>query len=224
MKRFALLIAFPVLGASAQAVVVDDFTVAYANSVQTGTYVDFQAGSMIGGERDIQFEVLTNPFNSFCDLFISGSGMAVTSQGFGMLSSIYLQYDRTADELGNSGAGNVLMNGGTGGALIGGSNDRVRITWIGNDLDVTVTATARLSGGVLESQSGLRPGGSGPGAMDIFLAPANLAAADSLTFQFSGVTNADFAISKLEVVPEPATLLVLAAGAGLAARRRRSQR
>ena len=222
MKRTIFILALPLIGAQANAAIVDNFTVAYANSLQSGTWVDFQAGGMLGGERDVQLEVLNNPFNTFCDLDINGAGMAISSQGFGMTSNVYLQYDRTGDEAGNTGAGKFLTNGGTGVALLGGFNDTLRIGFIGNDLDVNVKAVARLSGAIIGSNSALRPGGSGVGTLDIAMSPAVLASADSLTFVFSGATNADFAISKIETVPEPLSLAVLGLGAALAVRRRRT--
>lgn len=212
MKKVALLFVFSLLGSLAHAIVIDSFGASYTNSVLTGTWVDVQTGTMLTGERDVQFEVVANPFSQFTDLDINGTGPAIFSTGFGVSSNYYFQYDLVGDEAGNFGPGKVLTNGGTGTPILSGANDRVRVHFLGNDLNVVVTLTTRLSGAVTGTASATRFAGSGAGDLDIFLSPALLGGADSLTFKFSGVTNADYAIDRIEAVPEPSSLLLLAAG------------
>lgn len=212
MKKVALLFGFALLGSVAHAVVIDSFGASYTNSVLTGTWVDVQTGSMLTGERDVQFEVLGNPFNQFTDLDINGSGSAVFSTGFGVDASFYFQYDLVGDEAGNFGPGKVLTNAGTGSPILSGTNDRVRVHFLGNDLNVVVTLTTRLSGSITGTSNATRLAGSGAGNLDLLMSPAILAAADSLTLKFSGATSADFAIDRVEAVPEPSSVLLLASG------------
>lgn len=223
MVRKLLFLMVAAAAVPARAVVVDDFSNAYVNSVQSGTWVDFQTGSMLTGERDVMFDVVSNAFNVFADLSIDGAGTAVFGNGFGVSTRFMLQYDGLNDEAANTGPGTSLINAGSGSPILTGFNDSVRVSFIGNDLDVKVTAVARLNGAVLESNSALRAAGGGAGNLDIALSSANLAAADSLTLVFEGAPSADFAISEVSTVPEPATIIALGAGLVALARRRRSR-
>lgn len=223
MKRLLFLPIVAVCAASSSAIVVDSFSTPYFNTVNSGSWVDFQAGTMLSGERDVQFEVVSNPANTFSDLDINGAGQATFSNGFGMVSNTYLQYDRLGDEVGNTGPGFVLNNGGNGSALFNQFADAVRVSFLGNDLAVQVTAVLRLNGVILDQNSGVRSAGGGAGNLDIALNAGAMASADSLTFVFTGAPGADFAITELSTVPEPATLVALAVGLGLV-RRAKSRR
>lgn len=219
MKQ-ATLLAFCLVTVGAQAITIDDFSTAYSQSVLSGTWVDSTNAAVLGGERDVQLMVLGNPFNQFADMDLMPIA-GIFSNGFGVTSMFTLQYDRAGDETGNTGAGKTLKNGGTGVALLPKGTNLICLTWIGNDLDVTATVTARLSGGVLGSASLMRPAGSGMGLT--FLAVAGLDQADSITFDFSGATSADFALSSLKAVPEPTTWSALAAASLVFAARRRKR-
>ncbi len=221
MKQLWTLLALGVAAASHAVTLIDDFTTPYTNSVQGGTWVDSHAATVLGGERDVQFAVTTNTFNQFSDLDIQGAGKAIMSNGFGMTSTFTLQYDRAGDEAGNTGPGKTLTNGGNGSALLAKGDNQLCITWLGNDLDVRVTAIARLSGNTLGSTSATRFANSGAGQM--ILGVTGLDQADSITVVFAGVENADFGVANLKAVPEPGSGLALALAGGWLIRRRRSR-
>lgn len=212
MKKVAYLLLALCVTPVSRAVVIDDFSVSYFNAVQSGTWVDFQTGSMASGERDVMFQIVSNSFNQFADLDVTGAGQAVFSNGFGVQSNIFLQYDGVNDEATNTGPGTSLINNGTGVPLFAGFNDTLRVAFVGNDLDVTVTAIARQNQNIVGTNSALRAANSGAGNLDIAMDPNALAVADSVTFVFSGVANSDFAVTSLSTVPEPASMLGLAAG------------
>lgn len=220
MRKFLVLAAVVVSGVAQANVTIDNFTTAYFDTIIGGTSVQFQQGAgIIGGERDVELNVLANPLNQFLDIAIAG-GLTVISNGFGVQSKVSLQYDGLNDEVGNTGPGKVLTN--AGGAPLGiGFCNAVRVGFIGNDLKVNIQVEARLAGVVIGVGNGMRAAGQGVGFEDIAMAPAALAAADSLTFRFQADPSGDFAISGLECVPEPASMAALGLGfAALVARRR----
>lgn len=221
MRKFLVLAAVVVSGVAQANVTIDNFTTAYFDTIIGGTSVQFQQGAgIIGGERDVELNVLANPLNQFLDIAIAG-GLTVISNGFGVQSTVSLQYDGLNDEVGNTGPGKVLTNAGNGAPLGVGFCNAVRIGFIGNDLKVNITVEARNAGAIIGVGNGMRAAGQGAGFEDIAMAPAVLAAADSLTFRFTADPSGDFAISGLECVPEPASMAALGLGfAALVARRR----
>jgi hypothetical protein len=221
MKNIAMLVLAGCV-VTAQAVLVDDFSTSYTNSIGTGTWVDTQLGSMLGGERDVQLEVVANTFSQFADTDIPGSLVSIFSNGFGVESITTFQYDRAADETGNLGPGKSLKNGGNGSALIGTNDSSVAIDCLGNDLRVMVEITTRLNGATLGTASAIRAAGSGAGSMTIPV--TGLSTADSLTIAFHGDMNADFGISRIQTVPEPASIVSLAALTAVALSRRNRKR
>lgn len=224
MKKSAFLLAFGVVAASSQAQMVDNFSVPFAFSMAAATsWVGVSTpppGVVLTGERDIEMAITANPNVQFLDLTIN-AGLSITSSGFGTDSRVKLQYDGVGDEAGNTGFGKTLTNSSSSAGFLGAGNDRVRLNWLGNDLDVTATVELRAGGSLIASSSLLRAGGSGAGAQDHFFTVANIAAADSLTVVLDGVPSADFALRSIETVPEPATLAALGVGAAALMRRRK---
>ena len=223
MRKFLVLAGVVAAGAS-NAVVIDDFTSgAYFNTIIGGTYVDFQGGTMCSGERDVQQTVYANPLGQFFDLAITGAGLTIVSAGFGLDGQVDLQYDVVGDEAGNTGPGKVLTNP-PGACLL--DCDTIRISWLGNDLAVEYVVTLRDAvGGVIGVGGGVRAPGSGAGVTDLGFGGAVLAATRSVTFSFHGAPSADYGITKLECVPEPASMAAIGLGlAGVVARRRRNKK
>lgn len=219
MKKF-LILAGVVAAGSANAVLIDDFSTSqFVASVQGGNYVDAAAGGVLSGERDVEVDVLANPVGQFADCFID-SNVLTYSNGFLTNSVLYLQYDVVGDTI-NGPGGNINNLVGTPG-LLPGYNDRVDLTWLGNDLDVDVFVVLRQGGAVIDVGNATRLAGSGAGVQSIGINAAAAAAADSLTVIFHARPSGDFALSRMETVPEPASMAAIGLGfAGLIARRRR---
>lgn len=219
MKKVIVAFAAAALVGSAQAVLVDSFNAPGGNSILGGTYVGSNnGGGIIGGNRDYEMIVVANPLGQFFDVSFGG-GLEVTSNGFLTDGDLVLQYDGGPDA--TVGVGGNINNVGTG-ALAGAFNgDRVRVWFLGNDLPVTVTATTRVGGMITAANTAVRGALAGAGFLDIFLGGAALAGADSVSVKFDAQASGDYALSKIETVPEPATMLALAAGVALMARRRR---
>lgn len=221
MKKLTI-VALIAVAACSQAVVIDDFTsgtVAFSTSA-LGSQVLVQSGTMASTERDVELNVLTNPFGQFLDFTVGGAapGASVVSQGFGLMSTVRLQYDVVGDETIGSG---TLNNNGPGTPLLSGTDNTIRISFLGNDLAVGVAAVLRNSGSVIATQSTTRAAASGAGNVDLTFGAGQLQLADSITIEFTPVTNADFAINRIEAVPEPSAIAALSLGALALVRRRR---
>lgn len=221
MKTIAI-IAVASLGVAANALtIIDDFSTAYTKTITSGSWVDSQIGTFVGGsgERDVEMRVISNPLAQQLDLTITGSQLAVVSNGFGTLSKVSLQYDAIGDEAGNTGANKFLTNGaGFAAGTLAGETALV-VRFLGNDLDLDVTATLRRTGGIISQMTQTRAGGSGIGDM-VFNFGGTLGDADSLTFEFNSARSGDFALEGIEAVPEPATMVTLGLGLAAALRRR----
>ena len=219
MKKL-LILAGVVSAGIANAVLIDDFgDPQFVTGLTGGSYVDSVFGTMLSGERDTEMLVLANPAGQFADLIVAGNVMTY-SNGFLMESILWLQYDVMGDTT-NGFAGDINNLVGTPG-LLPGYNDRVELSWLGNDLDVLVAVVLRTGGVVTDTNFGVRLGGSGAGVQTIGINPAAAAAADSITIAFRARPSGDFALRRIETVPEPASMAAIGLGiAGLIARRRR---
>lgn len=205
------------------AVMIDDFTSGSDNAtIFTGSLVEFQGGSMVGGERDVEMRIFNNPQQQPMDYFI-GNGLEITSNGFGIDSRFTLQYDGRGDET----YGGTSLNAGPGisPALDLSGQNRFRVNFVGNDLAVKVNAIVIGGGTSTASINVPSNGGSQDIMFSSFSGGANFGALTSITFQFEPVTSGDFALSSIEAVPEPASMVALALGASaLIARRRRASK
>jgi len=222
MKR-AVILAMSVVAAGANASVLDMFVTPQSFSITSGTYVSTASGAgIIGGQRDIQASVTNNPFAQNLDVNVLAAGLAVVSNGFGTESDVMLQYDRL-DEAGNTGAGKVLQNGGTGASLLGAGDNHFVIRFVDNDKQVQVNAVLRKNGVVLSSGSATLPALSGASVLNVAMNSADMAQADSVTFTFKADASGDYGIRSIEsAVPEPGILAVFGLGlAALVARRAR---
>lgn len=219
MKKVIVAFAAAALVGSAQAVLVDSFNAAGGNSILAGTYVGSNnGGGIIGGNRDYEMIVVANPLGQFFDVSFGG-GLEVTSNGFLTDGDLVLQYDGGPDAA--VGVGGNINNLGTG-ALAGAfGGDRVRIWFLGNDLPVNVQCQTRLGGAVTAIGGAVRGPLAGPGFLDVMMNPAAMAAADSLTIKFDAQPSGDYALGRIETVPEPATMSAIAFGLAAMARRRK---
>jgi len=208
----ALILSMVAVAGVANASVLDMFTTADSISISSGTWVSTASGAgILGGQRDIEAKVTNNPFNQQLDVTVLPAGFAVVSNGFAVESEVRLQYDRT-DEAGNTGAGKVLTNGGTGASLLGGGNNKFEIAFVDNDKQVQVDAILRKNGAILSSGSAIQPAMGGASILTLNMNAADMAQADSITFLFKADASGDFGVSRINAVPEPAALAGLAIG------------
>lgn len=219
MKNFfvaALLVGS--VGAYAE-VIIDDFSVPYAKTITSGSNVDEMSGAVVGGFRDVEMRVQSNPFAQNYDLTITGSQLAVISTGFGLQSTLKLQYDGQ-DEVGNTGANKLLRNNaGVAGLLQG--NNTIRVKFLGNDQDLNVKAILRTNGSIIEQQQATRAAASGIGNLDLVFSSGAVASAQSLTLEIASPRSGDYALEGVEAVPEPATMTALGLGVAALLRRRK---
>ena len=222
MKKF--IFASAILGAVAASqavVVIDDFTVGFGGFYSTvGSRVAVQNGSsssIVTGQRDIQVDIASNPLNQVYDVAI-GCGFVVNSQGTLLDGSLKLQYDGNDGQ--PVGFGATLLNGSASSNFLAGQN-QIDLTWIYND-PVAVNVTIELFNGntLLQSVSGVRAGLSGAGIQSFSISSAAANAANNLVITLDGGTSADYALGRVEAVPEPATMTALALGAAAMLRRR----
>lgn len=220
MKNLIWVAALAAVAGARAEVIIDDFSVPYAKTITSGSNVDEMSGAVLGGARDVEMRVSSNPLQQQYDLTITGQQLAVVSNGFGVLSTLKLQYDGV-DEAGNTGVNKLLRNSAGPAGLLQGNNV-IRVRFLGNDLDLNVKAVLRTSGSVIAQQEAVRSAGSGIGNLDFAFSGGDAAAADSLTLEFSSVRSGDYAVEGIEAVPEPASMIAIGTGlAALAARRRR---
>ncbi len=225
MKKALVLGLICAVGAANAQVIIDDFSVPYTKTIVSGSNVDAMSGAVLSGERDVEMRVVSNPFGQDYDLRITGSQLAVISTGFGVLSTLKLQYDGNGDEAGNTGVNKLLTNSGASASGILAGNNNIQVRFLGNDQQLTVSAVLRKDGGIIGQIDKVRAAAAGIGSESFIFTSAQAAQADSLTFVISSDRSGDYAIEGIEAVPEPATMTAIAAGlAALAARRRRNSK
>jgi len=219
------LLTFALIGMSVTSqalVIVDDFSVPFSQRITAGSYVDSMSGAFLGGERDLEMSVLSNPLAQPLDVTITGSQLAVISNGFQTLSTLKLQYDAQGDEAGNTGVNKFLTN--STGILGLSGNVKVTIKFLGgNDANVAVNGFIRNGGGVIASASAVRPISAINGNVELDFGPIAAGQAGSLTLEFAADRSGDYAIEGIEAVPEPASMIALGAGILAMARKRRSK-
>lgn len=204
----------------AHAVLIDDFTTGvYTGQIQSGSLLDFQTGSMLGGDRFHRAEVQANPNNQTLSIRI-GSGRYISSGGAGLDAMNMLGYGFRSD-----GAGGVLRDDLN--ANFTGGNDRIRINFLRNDLDMRLGILVESASGGQASSATKTILGSQFSAFGVdfffsdFAGGASFADVDQLTFKFDPQASGDYVVQSIEVVPEPGTLAALGGALALLARRRR---
>lgn len=227
MKRFLVLGCFAVFAAHSQsAVLIDGFTTAQSLTV-TGTATlainrVATGGSTIGTARTLAGINDANPFGLTAFAGI-GSGMAVYSSGPRVDGRIEFAYGY------DTAGGSVDMNLN----LAAGGNNRLRLQFDSNDQDLTlrvfVRSTSGTAGSTLMAFSQTVLGGRPTTAFtedvlfsSVLIAPLALSDVDQIHIQFDTAPAGDFSLTRMEAVPEPATMVALGLGAAALLRRRRA--
>lgn len=219
------LIILAALGAtaSANALLFDDFSTGpYSVTLTSGMNTAFQAASVPGSTRVTRLAVESNPLNTAISLAV-GAGFAVVDSG------------TLADNWARIGYG--YENNGSGGLVVDPMNlnltglSSFQIDFLSNDLANDVKVYVGTWNGTsldLSTATAVAPGGNNttPFSLNIsfasFTGTANFADADVVVFEFDNSPSGDFALRRLEAVPEPMSMLALGAGvAAVIARRRK---
>lgn len=222
--RHLLFIAGAVVTTGADALVLDDFmTGAYSKTIQSGTDLAFQSGSMIGGIRNTFLEVQDNPFGEDFH-FEVGNGLAVISSGAGLNGYMSLSYGWESDGGGGRRRRDLHYN------FVDSGIDRFKLQFQRNDLPLLVTVVVESgSGNGRSSFQRVVLGGRNSPFVEEFLVSslsgnADIADIDQIEWGFDSIDSGDYVIGKLEAVPEPASMAVLGAGLAFLAARRRTKR
>lgn len=229
MTRLTLLFGAAALTSFANALLVDDFTSGFA-SVATTDDAYYTSTGGFSGFRYVQHGILGNPRNRnvLTELSAAESGSFFVETGSNINSMVYLVYTAGLDAgVANTGPGNVPRGDFKPLAPLDFTGKTsLRVTYSGNDQPSTFFTYEIWAGDGNPSFGGFVNAAPGDGFVDLDLSTIPVSVLGSVTGISLGVylpNGNDVTLNRLEVIPEPATLLMLAAGAGLfAARRRRS--
>lgn len=209
------LVAFAAL--SQATVLLDDFnTGAGLDTISTGGNFFFQAASVPGGLRGNVHNIGANDFGLTHTQGATPSGVYISDSKSGVQAAGQIAYGF------NQQVSFVDLN------LDLSAEDAFCFTVLFNDLSTDFTLFVRSStgSGSLEASAVHTVGNVGsPTQVLISFAEftgVNFADVDQIVLDFNGVKDNDMVIDDLKAVPEPGTMVLLAAGAtALAARRRK---
>lgn len=210
MRRFLVFacLAVPLVS---QALIIDDFTVPYTRTISTGTWVDFQTDpTLFTGERDVQVGIQEG-FTGDTTLTI-GNGLLTIVNGPATRYSARLQYDGIGDEVGNIGPNKTLINStGPENPFPEGART-IRFHVASCEVGATVGVEI-LQQGVVQFNTSRTVLAGGPRIIDIPVHPAIMPRSDSVILRaVTSSQSASLSLSKVEVVPELGSGLMMAAG------------
>ncbi len=206
--------------AVSQATLIDDFTTGgYTNSISSGYALAFQNGSMMGGERGVYMEVVDNPLTVPELQVYIGNGMQITTTGTLLQARVQLGYGYTSNGSGGWDTADLHQDF-TG-------DDAFRVHFLANDLALTMTLFAGSVGGNWGNSVVAVDPDQSPFTVTVpfasFSDSVDWTDVNQIVFQFDTSPSGDFAISKVETVPEPASIAALGLGALTLLRRRRTR-
>lgn len=218
--RASVAFAAATLTAAAQAfTVIDNFNSGDVNfSINAGTAASAQAGTMVGGSRLINLGTQSNPFGRQITATVVNGNLSFSSQalfdGFGSAA-----YGFTGDPNSPTFADlNLNLS----------ADNAFEFDVLLNDqpADLTVSLrSASQNGGLFTDAVSIIPNGSGPYTVNFAAFGAfDFSDVDQIVFEIDGGTANDITLAEFRAVPEPATLGALAAGALLAAARKKRQK
>lgn len=209
------------VGASAQAITIDNFnTGSFSSVINSASSFSSQAGSMTGGARFSYHEVESNPFLLSHTLQVTSSGVANVASKSGLNAFGWFGYGFNASGIANADL-NLNLSG----------RDRFRVGVLSNDQDLRLEIRLRSSSGSGSFVSSfITVPGRDPSVASTetvlfssFGAGVNFADIDQIILLLDSSTAGDVIVDNFEAVPEPGTMLALAAGVGVLAARRRKK-
>lgn len=225
--RFAWGIVLVALSVSAHAIIIDDFSDGAFSASESGvnSWVGSQAASVLGGERDAGLLIWDNPLNRRLDLEVTG-GAYYHDSGTNLLGESGLDYDGRGDE--TNDVSPFEVGPGLGSLDLLAMGDRIRITFLGNDLpmnaEAVVSTYRQPDDGWSIRDITVAGGQTSSFTVDFlfsdFTGDADFADVDRIAFVFDSSRAGDFAIDKIEIVPEPTSLVGIGIGLVAILRRR----
>ena len=221
MKKGLVLVGAAMLGASAHAVVVDDFlTGGYSSGAfSSGNQSAWTNASVFGGIRYTSLTIDVNPLAGDAKTrVITTPGILEVSTDADVDTHMSLGYGFAASST-TVGSNALNMN------LI--STPIFSMTFRSNDLLQPVVATIFTNNGAssftrtINAVGGITPTSPVTYLFDFTSDAASLGDVDAITFNFDPQPGGDFSLSGIQTVPEPASLAVLAIGGAAMLRRRK---
>ena len=213
------------LGASAHAVVIDDFLTGNYNSgaITSGTLdVWTSASSALGGNRYQSLTVTGNPLggNASCRV-IASAGVLDVSSDTDVDINYTLGYGYAASS--TTPASNQLNT-----SFV--ASPRFELEFRSNDITLPVTMTLYTNGGAntysrsMSVNAGITTASPVIYTFDFTSDAASLGDVDGIKIFFDPAASGDFALNGIYAVPEPTSIAAISLGAIVLLRRRKSNR
>jgi hypothetical protein len=221
MMKGLILCGFVVLGASAHAVVVDDFMTGSYNSgaFSSGTVSNWSSATVPGSIRFTSLTIDVNPFGGDAKTrVITTPGILEVSTDTDVDTHMLLGY---GFDFGSTAVGSNPLN------MDFSSSPILNVTFRSNDLAQPVFATIYTNNGAssftrsLNVMGGITPSSPVTYGFDFTSDAGSLTDVDAITFNFDPAPGGDFSLQGVYSVPEPASVAVLAIGAAAMLRRRK---
>jgi len=216
-----LLAAFTTV--SANAMILDNFSVPYARTINSGSWVDYQTDADIyTGERDVALKILGTEGAAH---YTIGEGKITLATEGAERTFAYLEYDGVGDEVGNIGPGHDLIRNPRSDLHFPEGTRLVRFHVQSVSTPRIYVLGARLFQNGTEMFSVFR-NPSEAGIVDIPFAPSAFSICNTIELRVGLIDpNSSVVINKVELVPEPGSGLFYATGAALVGfgRRRKSR-